>query len=504
MVKIKVDQINYYNQQQLTAQFIQLDKLLEQSRALWQVRAFEAKTLPWQAQFPTLAATLWALDDAVLDTLDAEQSALVYALSPALKRDLSALGLEWDLRLLTSSLAELAMGSDIRADSNSNSNSNFDSDANAIETKADSATDTATETETATATKIEFAELAHFSAHIKGRKWEQITAFVQHLPAVGLPVLEWCAGKGHLGRLIAKARGVDVLSLEWQAQLCEEGQTFADKWQLSQRFICADAFAIDGNSSDKTSDSSSASSNFNDNSSGNPSNNSSNNPPYQANPFRAQQQAVALHACGDLHVRLLQLAAKAGTQAIAISPCCYHLIQANQYQGLSTLAKNSALRLTRHDLQLPLQQSVIANAKQQALRHQEIAWRLGFDALQRHCRGIDAYLPLPTVKQSQLSGSFADFCHWASAPKTLNLAANIDFDAWLDIGKQRQRLTRRIDLAAHLFRRVLELWLILDRCCFLQQSGYHLSVGEFCANSVTPRNVLILAQKLSSPSLNWD
>ncbi|MCG9963850.1 methyltransferase [Shewanella sp. PS-2] len=440
-------QINDHNLDRLAAQFIQLDKLLEQGRALWQVRAFEAKSLPWQAQFPTLATTLWALDDAVLDALDAEQSALVDALSPALKQDLATLGLEWDLALLTLSFAELSLGSDIAADIGSD------------------------DIETATSPNIDLVELAHFSAHIKGRKWEQITAFVQHLPDAGLPVLEWCAGKGHLGRLIAKTRGVDVLSLEWQATLCEEGQAFADKWQLSQRFICADAFAIEGNACE--------------------------NSTHQTNPFRAQQQAVALHACGDLHVRLLQFAAAAGTQAVAISPCCYHLIQANQYQGLSTLAQQSGLTLTRHDLQLPLQQSVIANPKQQALRHQEIAWRLGFDALQRSCRGIDAYLPLPAVKQSQLSGSFADFCQWAAAQKTVNLAANIDFDAWLEIGKQRQRLTRRIDLAAHLFRRALELWLILDRCCFLQESGYRVSVGEFCANSVTPRNALILAQKLS-------
>jgi len=453
VVKISVHQINDHNKGRLAAQFIQLDKLLEQGRALWRVRAFEAKSLPWQAQFPTLATTLWALDDAVLDALDAEQSALVDALSPALKQDLAALGLEWDLALLTLSFAELSLGSDIAAD--------IDSD----------------DIGTATSPNIELAELAHFSAHIKGRKWEQITAFVQHLPDAGLPVLEWCAGKGHLGRLIAKARGVDVLSLEWQATLCEEGQAFADKWQLSQRFICADAFAI----ADACVIADSA----------------SENSPHHANPFRAQQQAVALHACGDLHVRLLQLAAQAGTQALAISPCCYHLIQANQYQGLSTLAQQSGLTLTRHDLQLPLQQSVIANPKQQALRHQEIAWRLGFDALQRHCRGIEAYLPLPSVKQSQLSGSFADFCQWAAAQKTVNLAANIDFDAWLEIGKLRQRLTRRIDLAAHLFRRALELWLILDRCCFLQESGYRVTLREFCANSVTPRNALILAQKLS-------
>ncbi|MGL6121695.1 MAG: methyltransferase, partial [Shewanella sp.] len=323
---------------------------------------------------------------------------------------------------------------------------------------------------------LSFDDEAHFSAHIKGRKWQQITAFVQHLPQLNLPVLEWCAGKGHLGRLIAKARGVEVVSLEWQAPLCDAGQAFADQWQLLQTFICADAFAIGVEHSSTAV-------------------NEQVDHPLSANPLTARQQAVALHACGDLHVRLLTLAAKAGTQALAISPCCYHLIQASHYQPLSTLAQQSNVKLSRHDLQLPLQQSVIANPKQQALRHQEIAWRLGFDSLQRQCRQIDEYLPLPTLKQSQLSGSFTDFCLWAAESKAVNLAKTTDIEAWLDVGRQRQQLTRRIDLVAHLFRRVLEQWLILDRAIFLQEQGYDVCVGEFCANSVTPRNTLILAQK---------
>ncbi|MBU1393201.1 MAG: SAM-dependent methyltransferase [Gammaproteobacteria bacterium] len=447
--------------------FSELNQLLEQSAALWQVRAFEANALPWAEDFPQLAEAVWALADAELDGLDAEQSLLVKALSPALSLDLKALGQDWDLSLLTASIAERTVFND-----------------KTVTDKAGVAEPLLADNTAAQQGGLSFDDEAHFSAHIKGRKWQQITAFVQHLPQLNLPVLEWCAGKGHLGRLIAKARGADVLSLEWQAPLCEAGQAFADKWQLSQTFICADAFAIGAehaatNTSITTVEHPSAAN------------------PLTTNPLTAQQQAVALHACGDLHVRLLTLAVEAGTQALAISPCCYHLIQASHYQPLSNLAQQSSLKLSRHDLQLPLQQSVIANPKQQALRHQEIAWRLGFDALQRQCRQIDAYLPLPSLKQSQLSGSFTDFCLWAAQTKAVNLAKNRDFEAWLEIGRQRQQLTRRIDLVAHLFRTVLEQWLILDRACFLQEQGYGVCVGEFCANSVTPRNTLILAQKMA-------
>lgn len=448
-----MNQDNLQQQFTYSQQFNKLNQLLEKSAALWQVRAFEVNALPWAQDFPQLAEAVWALADDELDGLDAEQSLLVKALSPALSQDLRALGQDWDLSLLTAAIADIAI-TDI--------------------TKVDKAQDRG----------LSFDDEAHFSAHIKGRKWQQITAFVQHLPQLNLPVLEWCAGKGHLGRLIAKARGADVVSLEWQAQLCEAGQAFADKWQLSQTFICADAFAIGAEyraiATVET-----------------PVEHPSAANPLTTHPLTAQQQAVALHACGDLHVRLLTLAAEAGTQALAISPCCYHLIQASYYQPLSNLAQQSRLKLSRHDLQLPLQQSVIANPKQQALRHQEIAWRLGFDALQRECRQIDQYLPLPSLKQSQLSGSFTDFCLWAAETKAVNLAKNRDFEAWLDVGRQRQQLTRRIDLVAHLFRSALEQWLILDRACFLQEQGYGVCVDEFCANSVTPRNTLILAQKMA-------
>ncbi|BFL83247.1 hypothetical protein LFREDSHE_16970 [Shewanella baltica] len=282
-------------QQQLTysQRFSELNQLLEQSAALWQVRAFEVNALPWAQDFPQLAEAVWALGDDELDGLDAEQSLLVKALSPALSHDLKALGQDWDLSLLTASIAERTVFND-----------------KTVTDKAGVAEPSLADNTAAQQGCLSFDDEAHFSAHIKGRKWQQITAFVQHLPQLNLPVLEWCAGKGHLGRLIAKARGAEVVSLEWQAPLCEAGQAFADKWQLSQTFICADAFAIGAeHAATNTSITTSI---------------TTVEAPAQhaakANPLIARQQAVALHACGDLHVRLLTLAAEAGTQALAISP----------------------------------------------------------------------------------------------------------------------------------------------------------------------------------------
>ncbi|WP_281213472.1 methyltransferase [Shewanella insulae] len=430
-------------------QFTALDDLLSSSRALWQVKAFEAGALPWQDEFPRLAEQLWQIDDEELDSLDSDSIALHVRLTPALEADLAAKGMVWPLSLLKTLAAGLAP-SELAPSELAPSEPRHSELApeDLAEQSADEGCGGLSE-----------SELGHFSAHIKGRKWQQILAFAARVTPGDDEILEWCAGKGHLGRLLAKGQSRTVVSLEWQQGLCEAGSQFAHQWQLPQRFVCGDALSESAQQL-----------------------------------LKREQQAVALHACGELHLSLLRGAAKARTRALAVAPCCYHLIGDTHYKPLSSLAKKSELLLSKHDLQLPLQRSVIANAKARALRLKEVAWRLGFDCLQRDLTGSSHYLPIPAVKQSQLSGSFREFCVWAAEQKQVKLPEQWDEAHYLEKGFERQRLTRRIDLVAHLFREALELWLLLDRVCFLQEQGYEVSLGAFCDLQVTPRNGLILAR----------
>ncbi len=39
-----------------------------------------------------------------------------------------------------------------------------------------------------------------------------------------------------------------------------------------------------------------------------------------------------------------------------------------------------------------------------------------------------------------------------------------------------------MELVRHLFRRPLELWLVLDRALFLQEQGYRVEVGSFATS----------------------
>ncbi|MGI2259859.1 methyltransferase [Shewanella sp. GXUN23E] len=430
---------SHYTHSQL---LLRLAGVLSELSPLWRLRTFDCQTLIWQQKFPHLASCVTALAADELDAIDTDTSRLLATLLPPLHRDLAAQG--WDAAQLDELQSLLAI--------------------------------CLPDGESPRPLALSEAELPHFSAHIKGRKWQQIAAFVGSLPVVAderarsmqstagqrdepAALLEWCAGKGHLGRLISKTSGQPVISLEWQQPLCDAGEQFARHWQLPQRFICADAFNVPGSV------------------------------------FGGIAQAVALHACGDLHVTLLKQGTAAGIPAISISPCCYHLIRDTHYQFLSASGRQTGLEVTRHQLQLPLQHSVIASASARALRQKELAWRLGFDSLQRQVRGEDAYLPLPTLRQSQLSGDFMEFVHWGARAKGLDLPGELDIAAFETIGWQRISLVRRLDLAAHLLRAPMEHLLLLDRVCFLEEQGYQVTLQSFCPASVTPRNALISAAK---------
>jgi hypothetical protein len=211
--------------------------------------------------------------------------------------------------------------------------------------------------------------------------------------------------------------------------------------------------------------------------------------------LNADHTPVALHACGDLHVRLIQLASAAGCKQLAIAPCCYNRISLTAYQPLSPAGLRSDLQLSLDDLSLPMSETVTAGARVRRQRDISMARRLGFDLLQRQLRGVDEYLPTPSLPSAWLDKSFADYCHHLAALKELSTTGPQDWSALEAAGWRRLAEVRNLELLRGLFRRPLELWLALDRALFLADQGYTVRLGTFCKTPLTPRNFLLLAER---------
>ncbi|RTR05931.1 methyltransferase [Halomonas nitroreducens] len=294
---------------------------------------------------------------------------------------------------------------------------------------------------------------------IGARKWRQIQAFASRVSVGDHALVEWCAGKGHLGRTLARLHRRPVTGLEWRSALCEAGQGLAERQGLAVRLQSQDVMAPDA-----------------------------------GRWLAADVRVAALHACGDLHGRLLTLAAETGT-AVSLAPCCYHRTAAADYRALSrrgrALMAEHGLRLSREDLAMAVQETVTAPRGVRRHRARANAWRLGFDLLQREARGRDAYLPVPSLAYGKLPDDFAGFCRWAAEQKGVELPTSVDWAAYEAAGWQRLARVSRLELVRHLFRRPLEVWLALDRVRLLEEAGFRVSLSTFCERALTPRNLLI-------------
>ncbi|WP_223654189.1 methyltransferase [Halopseudomonas nanhaiensis] len=390
--------------------FVQLDEWLTHHQAVWRARPFILRQLPWERQWPELAA---ALRSRTLQQAEADHGSPHRLKLPAPFAELSA---------ASRKLADLPDWS-----------------------------------------RDPVAVPDGLSTHVPGRKWEQICRFADiadsRFRAPARSWVDWCAGKGHLGRLLSWRSGAPVLCLERNEQLNRDGMVLSAQWRVDAEHVDADVLA---------------------------------RPTWDR--LCSEHSVVALHACGDLHTTLLVRGVAAGSSQLAVSPCCYNRIAALQYRPLSDAARASSLSLSREDLGLPLQQTVTAGRRVRQLRDRSMAWRLAFDHWQREARGIDEYLPTPSRPESALSFGMPGFCRDLAAHHGLALP---EPDNWAELeacGWRRLAETRNLELVQALFRRPLEIWLMLDRALFLEEQGYRVELGQFCPDALTPRNLLLLAE----------
>ncbi|EJM29532.1 methyltransferase [Pseudomonas sp. GM25] len=395
----------------LLARFTALDTFLTTHQALWKPRPFTHLQLPWEASYAELA--LWLRRRSLEDAENAHNQTAELLDAPEPFASLAALSLE------LSSVGELP--------------------AHTLE-----------------------AAGHRLNVDVPGRKWQQIEAFASRLSFASQPKhwLDWCSGKGHLGRRLLGA-GQQLTCLEYDPALVASGQALSQRHHLHALHVEQNVLAAN-----------------------------------TALLLSAEHTPVALHACGDLHMRLMYLASAAGCRQLAVSPCCYNRISRTEYQALSSAGSRSDLQLSLEDLSLPMSETVTAGARVRRQRDTSMARRLAFDLLQRQVRGVDEYLPTPSLPTAWLDKSFADYCCDLAALKELSTVGSPDWVALEAAGWQRLAEVRNLELLRGLFRRPLELWLNLDRALFLSEQGYAVRLGTFCDTPLTPRNFLLLAERV--------
>ncbi|WP_299981426.1 methyltransferase [uncultured Pseudoteredinibacter sp.] len=391
--------------------FSRLCQGLYEQREFWQANAFREPSLSWQAENDDLSRALLSLEECDLLQLENDVSSLLKYLSPYISGLDELSSMASDVEICSEQLPELAQ------------------------------------------------DMRFFPSHIPGRKWQQIRHFQQAAPAKAERLVDWCCGKGHLGRFLALSESCQVLGLEWQQSLVDAGNELANSL-LEGALSIVPCDVLEEATAGLIGDG---------------------------------DHVFALHACGDLHRRLLQLAAQRQLEAVSLAPCCYQKISAEQHSFLSAAAETEDLTLRRQDLHTIVQETVTAPRAVQNKRILLQQWRLGFDALQRDVRAVDDYLSTPSLPQSSLQLGFEGFCRLLADKRQLQLPVDVDWQHYQALGLKRFSDARRLDLARLVFRRPLELAVVLDQLLYLQESGFAVELRQFCPKPLSPRNLLINA-----------
>ncbi|HNB78937.1 MAG TPA: methyltransferase [Rhodocyclaceae bacterium] len=294
----------------------------------------------------------------------------------------------------------------------------------------------------------------HAMRDVPGRKAAQIERFAAAVGHCAMPVVEWCAGKGHLGRRLALSYGALVTSLEVDARLCDEGRALARRDGIdTQRFVTGD---VSG--------------------------------PFARGHLR-ERHAVALHACGDLHRALLEQAVEDGAGAIHLAPCCYHKVAT---PARAVMGDPGFVMLSRNDLRLAVSDAATAAPREIMAARLESAWMLGFRAV---VAGERQSMRLSGHRHAKIpcEGGFRNYCEQSASHAGLAIDSDIDWAAAEREAIALEHRVRRLALPRLAFRRVIETRLVFDRARFLEQHGYRVSVSQFCERRLTPRNILIAA-----------
>jgi hypothetical protein len=396
----------------LAARLTALTALLTARRPLWEERPFATLPPSWAAAHPDVAAFLDGLDHADVSRLEEAEELDPAEVPPAFA--------QWSR------------------------------EARAL-----------TRVPTTHAPALELAD-KRLAMYVPGRKWAQIHGFAGAARVALGPgvdrIVDWCAGKGHLGRLLGAATGLPVTLVELDPRLADDALDLAAKAGCDVTFHAADALTAAAWA--------------------------------ELAPGRA---VVALHACGGLTNAAIEQAVRRDVPELVLAPCCYHKAH-GAHRGLAPMSvagARSGFALTHSALRLATADEVVAPGRHRRARRRENAWRLGLDLLLREATGEDVYTPLGTLPREALHLPFEAFCRATAARLGLPLPARFDPAAAEHAGWERARRARGWGLVRSLYRRPLELWLVLDRALYLAEAGRSVSVEAFCERTVTPRNLLI-------------
>lgn len=214
--------------------------------------------------------------------------------------------------------------------------------------------------------------------------------------------------------------------------------------------------------------------------------------------FNNNSFSIGLHTCGHLAIKHINTSMKFSEKGLLNFGCCYLKLNPQTDINISKYASKNPLNLSPHALTLATRSHTETTFQDFLLKQRVKYYRYALHLLFYHQYGIEKFLG---VGDSKAKLYFQDFATYANTKMQQQAISNKLSSKQLNSffqSKKIQSLIRRMFLANIIrwqFGRVIEHYILTDRCLYLEENGYHTEMHEYFDEKISPRNIGIMAIK---------
>ncbi len=215
--------------------------------------------------------------------------------------------------------------------------------------------------------------------------------------------------------------------------------------------------------------------------------------------FTPEAFTLGLHTCGSLANILIQKSLENKTAGLLSFGCCYHGLNPNKDFPLSSYYKDSMYpRFTLYGLTLATRSHSAMSPADYKTKEQVKKYRYALHLfLMKYFKERD----FSSVGECNIKMYWGPFAKYIRS-KLLELSIDHDFsDEFFNLFYENQELQKELramwlcNIIRWQLGRVLEVYLLLDRAIYLGEKGYRVKIEQYFRETISPRNIGILAQK---------
>jgi len=278
-------------------------------------------------------------------------------------------------------------------------------------------------------------------------------------------------GKGHLSRLLSQKLNMSGSCIEMNSDFISKGEKLLKGQKV--RFVHA---KLPENNSEESKNI------------------------LKENKIEKNELCIGLHTCGPLANSILKACVENHQEHILNFGCCYLKLTPGSEIGISAVSKKYPLPLSKYALTLATRAHTGLSWDDYLMKRKVKSYRYGIHLFLYYQLNLKTFINVGDGKKLDYEKPFSTYV--LKKLKHLNIKSNLtekEIDRWFKSSTVQLKISEMfcMNIIRWQFGRLIELWILLDRALYLEESNFKVKVGEYFDEKISPRNIGIYAQKVS-------